>query len=495
MSETQASRSTGPTESVADLGLIGLAVMGQNLALNFTDHGHTVAVHNRSTDRLDELMAGPGAGNERLVPCVEVADLVRAVARPRRIVLMIKAGPAVDAVIDQLAPLLDEGDIIIDGGNSRYDDTERRVAEVAARGLRFVGAGVSGGEEGARHGPSIMPGGDPAAADLVVPLLQSVAARAGDGRPCADWLGPGGSGHFVKMVHNGIEYGDMQVIAEAYSLLAARGLTHREMADTFAAWGEGLLDSYLIDITADILATTDDDGEPLVAKILDVAGQKGTGRWTVISAMELAQPVTLVGEAVNARILSSMKEQRVAAASVLSGPDGTLAAEAFSLDDLRDALYGAKVVSYAQGFLLLADASEQFGWDLDLSTVASLWRAGCIIRAALLEDIMSAFTSAPGLASLLVDPTFAGRLGDVQAGWRRVVTAAVGVGIPVPAYTSALAFLDGYRRPSGPANLIQAQRDYFGAHTYERVDRERGRWFHTDWTGTGGDTTSGSYNA
>ncbi len=484
-----------PGEAIADLGLIGLAVMGQNLALNFTDHGHTVAVHNRSTAPIDELMSGPGAGNERLVPCVELGDLVRAIKRPRRIMLMIKAGPPVDAVIGQLAPLLDDGDVIIDGGNSRYDDTERRVAEVAAMGFRFVGAGVSGGEEGARNGPSIMPGGDPGAEDLVVPMLRSVAAVANDGRPCADWLGPGGSGHFVKMVHNGIEYGDMQVIAEAYSLMLAQGRSHAEMAETFTAWGEGLLDSYLIDITAEILATDDDDGQPLVGKILDVAGQKGTGRWTVISAMELAQPVTLVGEAVNARILSSMKDQRVAAASILAGPSGGIAADAFSLDDLRDALYGAKVVSYAQGFLLLADASRELGWGLDLSTVASLWRAGCIIRAALLEDIMAAFTAMPELDSLLVDPTFAGRLDDVGDGWRRVVTAAIGAGIPVPAYASALSFLDGYRRATGPANLIQAQRDYFGAHTYERVDRERGQWFHTDWTGTGGDTTSGSYNA
>ena len=483
------------SEATADLGLIGLAVMGQNLALNFADQGHVVAVHNRSSDLIDELMSGPGAGNDRLIPCHEVADLIRAVKRPRRIVLMIKAGSPVDSVMAQLAPLLDEGDIIIDGGNSRYDDTERRVAEAKALGIRFVGAGVSGGEEGARNGPSIMPGGDPTTEDLVVPLLQSVAAVAGDGRPCADWLGPGGSGHFVKMVHNGIEYGDMQVIAEAYDLLSARGMGHPEMAETFARWGEGLLDSYLIDITAEILATNDDDGQPLVTKILDMAGQKGTGRWTVISAMELAQPVTLVGEAVNARILSSMKDQRVAASSILSGPAAALDPDAFTLDDLRDALYGAKVVSYAQGFLLLADASDQFGWGLDLSTVASLWRAGCIIRAALLEDIMSAFSADPVPASLLVDPTFAERLGEVTAGWRRVLTAAIGAGIPAPAYGSALAFLDGYRRASGPANLIQAQRDYFGAHTYERVDRDRGQWFHTDWTGTGGDTTSGSYNA
>jgi 6-phosphogluconate dehydrogenase len=480
---------------VADLGLIGLAVMGQNLALNFADRGHTVAVHNRSTDRIDEFMAGPAAGNGRILACARPDDLVAAIRRPRRIVLMVKAGPAVDAVIDQLAPLLEEGDIVIDGGNSNVADTERRVAAVAERGLRFVGAGVSGGEEGARTGPSIMPGGDPRAASSVVPLLQSVAAVAADGRPCCDWLGPGGAGHFVKMVHNGIEYGDMQIIAEAYALLSAQGLSHDEMSAAFSDWGRGRLDSYLIDITADILATADTDGQPLVARILDVAGQKGTGRWTVISAMELAQPVTLVGEAVNARILSAMKEQRVAGAGVLTGPSGPLAAGAFTIDDLGDALYGAKVVSYAQGFLLLAEASRQHDWGVDLATVASLWRAGCIIRAALLEDIMAAFADDPGLDSLLVHPTFAERLGRVEGGWRRVVAAAVTAGIPVPANASALAFYDGYRRSTGPANLIQAQRDYFGAHTYERIDRARGQWFHTDWTGRGGDTTSGSYNA
>ena len=479
----------------ADLGLVGLAVMGQNLALNFTDRGYTVAVHNRTEARIDELLTGPGAGNDRLVGCPTPAELVRAVARPRRVVLMVQAGGAVDAVIEQFAPLLDEGDVIIDGGNSRYDDTERRVADLAGRGLRFVGAGVSGGEEGARHGPSIMPGGAPEAEELVVPMLQAVAARAEDGRPCADWLGPGGSGHYVKMVHNGIEYGDMQVIAEAYSLLEARGLSHSEMADAFATWGRGVLDSYLIDITADILTTMDVDGEPLVDKILDVAGQKGTGRWTVISAMELARPVTLVSEAVNARILSSMKDERATASTILDGPGGAVDPGAFTVDDLGDALYGAKIVSYAQGFLLLAGASEEHGWALDLATVASLWRAGCIIRAALLDDIMAAFTANPDLDSLLVAPAFAAELNRVEGGWRRVVAAAVAAGVPVPAHASALAFLDGYRRQRGPANLIQAQRDYFGAHTYERVDRERGRFFHTDWTGTGGDTTSGSYNA
>ncbi len=468
--------------------------MGQNLALNFTDHGYTVAVYNRTTATTNEFMAGPGDGHS-LIGCDDLESFVAAIERPRRIVLMVKAGPVVDAVIGQLEPLLEQGDIIIDGGNSLYSDSERRVEELAAKGLLFVGSGVSGGEEGARNGPSIMPGGAAEARDLVMPMLQAVAARAKDGSPCAEWLGPGGAGHYVKMVHNGIEYGDMQVIAEAYSLMKAMGLGHDEMAETFAAWGEDVLDSFLIDITAEIVATRDEDGSPLVEKILDAAGQKGTGKWTVISAMELAQPVTLVSEAVSARILSSMKDQRGRASELLAGPGGGIPAGAFSVDDLRDAAYGSKIVSYAQGFLLLDAASQEHGWNLDLGVVAGLWRAGCIIRAAFLDDITAAFNRTPGLESLLIDPSFTTELARVEQGWRRVVAAAVSNGIPVPAYATALSFYDGYRTANGSANMIQAQRDYFGAHTYERVDRDRGQWFHTDWTGTGGDTTSGSYNA
>ncbi|MGB5756778.1 MAG: decarboxylating NADP(+)-dependent phosphogluconate dehydrogenase [Acidimicrobiales bacterium] len=480
--------------TTADLGLIGLAVMGQNLALNFTDHGYTVAVHNRTTTVTDGFIAGPGAGRS-LVACHDLESLVAAVRRPRRIMLMVKAGPVVDSVIEELKPFLEPGDIIIDGGNSLFSDSERRVEELAADDLWFVGSGVSGGEEGARNGPSIMPGGNEAAAELVMPMLRAVAARADDGEPCAAWLGPGGAGHYVKMVHNGIEYGDMQVIAEAYSLMKAMGLSHEQMAETFAAWGAGVLDSFLIDITADIVATSDDDGTPLVEKILDAAGQKGTGKWTVISAMDLGQPVTLVSEAVSARILSSMKDQRVRASEILGGPDGSIQDQAFSLDDLRDAVYGSKIVSYAQGFLLLDAASEEHGWGLDLGVVAGLWRAGCIIRAAFLEDITKAFNVTPGLESLLVDPSFAAELARVESGWRRVVAAAVSSGVPVPAYATALSFYDGYRTGRGSANMIQAQRDYFGAHTYERIDQPRGEFFHTNWTGTGGDTTSGSYNA
>ncbi|MGI9596117.1 MAG: decarboxylating NADP(+)-dependent phosphogluconate dehydrogenase, partial [Acidimicrobiales bacterium] len=338
-------------------------------------------------------------------------------------------------------------------------------------------------------------GGAEQARDLVLPMLRAVAAVADDGEPCADWLGRGGAGHYVKMVHNGIEYGDMQVIAEAYSLMKAMDLSHDEMAATFARWGDDVLDSFLIDITADIVATKDDDGEPLVEKILDAAGQKGTGKWTVISAMELAQPVTLVGEAVSARILSSMKDQRGRASEILGGPPAELGRDAFSLDDLRDAVYGSKIVSYAQGFLLLGAASEEYDWDLNLGVVAGLWRAGCIIRAAFLDDITAAFNRNPELESLLVDPSFSAELARIEQGWRRVVATAVTNGVPVPAYGTALAFYDGYRTARGSANMIQAQRDYFGAHTYERIDRPRGEWFHTNWTGTGGTTTSGSYNA
>ncbi len=480
--------------TTADLGLIGLAVMGQNLALNFTDHGYTVAVYNRTFSTTEEFMAGPGAGHT-LVACEDVEALVAAVKRPRRIMLMVKAGPVVDAVIEQLKPFLEPGDIIIDGGNSLYADSERRVAELAEDGLLFVGSGVSGGEEGARLGPSIMPGGAEAARDLVVPMLREVAAVADDGEPCCDWLGRGGAGHYVKMVHNGIEYGDMQVIAEAYSLMKASGMSHAEMSETFTTWGEGILDSFLIDITAEILATIDEDGSPLVEKILDAAGQKGTGKWTVISAMELAQPVTLVSEAVSGRILSALKDQRVAASSLLAGPTGQIPAGSFSLDDLRDAVYGSKIVSYAQGFMLLDAASKEHDWDLNLGVVAGLWRAGCIIRAAFLDDITAAFNRNPELDSLLIDESFTTELATVQDGWRRVVTAAMTNGVPVPAYATALSFYDGYRTANGSANMIQAQRDYFGAHTYERTDKPRGEWFHTNWTGTGGSTTSGSYNA
>ena len=478
------------TPARADLGLVGLAVMGQNLALNMADHGFTVAVYNRTPAVTEAFLAGPAA-DAAIVPTTTLEELVAAVERPRRIMLMVKAGRPVDLVIGQLLPLLDEGDVLIDGGNSLFTDTARRVAEVEAHGVAFVGAGVSGGEEGARTGPSIMPGGSPHAWPLVRDVLQAIAAKVADGTPCCDWVGPGGAGHYVKMVHNGIEYGDMEVLAEAYAVMRADGRSHAEMADTFAAWDDGVLDSFLVEITADILRATDPEtGEPLVEQILDAAGQKGTGKWTVISAMELGQPVSLVAEAVTARIVSSFKERRVRAAEVLRGPDRRPGVD---LDDLRDAVYASKIVSYTQGFLLLRAASEEHGWDLDLGRIASLWREGCIIRAAFLDDITAAFSRDPDLDSLLLDAFFTAAVDRAQAGWRRVVAAAVSAGVPVPAYATALGFYDAYRAARLPANLIQAQRDYFGAHTYERVDRPRGEFFHTDWTGHGGATTAGSY--
>ena len=473
----------------ADVGLIGLAVMGQNLVLNLADHGHSVAVHNRTTSVTDEFLIGEAAGKS-ITGHGELGDFVADLSSPRRIILLVKAGSAVDAVLSDLLPLLDDGDIVIDGGNSLYSDTERRVKEAAAVGVRYVGAGVSGGEEGARNGPSIMPGGDSEAWPHIRDMLRSIAATADDGEPCCDWLGSGGAGHYVKMVHNGIEYGDMQVIAEAYSLMKASGMSHSEMSETFRTWGDGVLDSFLVDITSEILATVDDDGSPLVENILDAAGQKGTGKWTVISSMELGQPVSLVAEAVYARIVSSFKELRVRAAATREAGSVTVDV---SPDDLRDALYASKIVSYAQGFMLLQAASDEHGWDLDLAKVASLWRAGCIIRAAFLDDVMASFGA--GVDHLLLDPGFAQRVRDAEPGWRRVVAAAVTAGVPVPAYSSALAFYDAFFSEQVSANLIQAQRDYFGAHTYERVDRPRGEYFHTDWTGHGGKTTSRSYEA
>jgi 6-phosphogluconate dehydrogenase len=456
-----------------------------------SDRGYRVAVYNRTPSVTESFLEDEAAGHD-VVGTFSLEELVGALQTPRRIMLMVKAGAPVDAVIRQLRPLLDQGDIIIDGGNSLYTDTQRRSKDLEEAGIRFVGAGVSGGEEGARHGPSIMPGGSEDAWPEIAEILQSIAAKVEDGTPCCDWVGPNGAGHYVKMVHNGIEYGDMQVIAEAYSMMKAMGLDHDAMADTFRWWGDGVLDSFLIDITADILSTLDDDGSPLVEKILDAAGQKGTGKWTVISSMELGQPVTLVAEAVYARIVSALKEQRVEASKALYGPMGR---PDVSLDDIRDALYASKIVSYAQGFHLLRAASDEYGWELDYGRIASLWREGCIIRAAFLDDITAAFERDASLLSLLLDRFFLDALMDSQAGWRRVVAAAATTGIPVPAYASALSFFDGYRSERTAANLIQAQRDYFGAHTYERIDKPRGEFFHTNWTGRGGDTTSGSYQA
>ncbi|MBT8246472.1 MAG: decarboxylating NADP(+)-dependent phosphogluconate dehydrogenase [Acidimicrobiia bacterium] len=466
----------------SDIGLIGLAVMGRNLALNMADHGYRVAVYNRTTAKTEAFMEeeGRAAG---IASASTLEELVDQLETPRRVMLMVQAGPGTDAVIGQLLELLDEGDIIIDGGNAHYEDTIRRTREIEERGFLFIGTGVSGGEEGARYGPSIMPGGSVAAWPAVKDVLQAISAKVADGTPCCDWVGSDGAGHYVKMVHNGIEYGDMQVLAEAYSLMhVGLGMSYDDLAATFRAWKDGPLDSYLTDITADIMAVPDEDGEPLLEKVLDAAGQKGTGKWTGISSLTLGVPVTLVAEAVFARVLSALKDQRVAAADVLTGPDrGIDGDRADIVSDIHDALYGSKIVSYAQGFMLLRAAAAEYGWSLDYGSIAYLWREGCIIRSVLLEHIKAAFDRAPDIASLVIDDYFRLELEQALPGWRRTVVRAVEAGIPVPAYSAALAFYDGYRTARLPANLIQAQRDYFGAHTYERVDRPRGEFFHTEW--------------
>mgnify|MGYP001048888664 CR=1 FL=1 len=480
----------------ADIGLVGLAVMGRNLALNMDDHGFTVAVYNRTVSRVDEFLEGDAKGT-KVIGAHSIEELVGGLKHPRRVMLMVRAGEPVDALIEKLIPHLQQGDIIIDGGNSNYQDTMRRTAYVESKGLRYIGTGVSGGEEGARHGPSLMPGGTPAAWPYVKPIFQAIAAKVADGTPCCDWVGENGAGHYVKMVHNGIEYGDMELISEAYFLMKrALGIGEEEMHQVFAQWNEGKLNSYLIEITRDIMAFNDEDGEPLLRKILDTAGQKGTGKWTAVSALEMGIPLSLITEAVLARFLSALKEDRVAASKVLSGPAPRFEGErqAF-VDDLSEALYAAKIISYAQGYMLFRAAAAEYGWNLNYGGIALMWRGGCIIRAAFLDKIKDAYDRDPDLANPLLAPYFREQIDRAQGAWRRVVAAAVTLGIPVPAMSSALAFYDGYRQERLPANLLQAQRDYFGAHTYERVDRPRGEFFHTDWTGTGGAVTSGTYQA
>ena len=482
----------------ADIGLIGLAVMGQNLVLNMDDHGFRVAVFNRTVSTVDEFVKGNAKGT-RVIGTHSLEELVSVLERPRRVMLLVKAGAPVDAFIERLVPLLQQGDIIIDGGNSNYQDTMRRAALVQSKGLLYIGTGVSGGEEGARHGPSIMPGGSPAAWPHVKPIFQAVAAKVEDGSPCCDWVGESGAGPFVKMVHNGIEYGDMQLISEAYHLMnEGLGLSPDEMHRVFAEWNRGDLNSYLIEITANILAFRGQDGEPVLEKILDAAGQKGTGKWTVISALDMGIPLTLIAEAVLARSLSALKDERAAAAKVLRGPQGahTAPEDRWALvDDLHHALYAAKIASYAQGYMLMRAAAAEYGWNLNYGGIALMWRGGCIIRSVFLGKIKEAFDRDPSLRNLLLDPYFRGQVEAAQPAWRRVVARAVEIGIPVPATASALAFFDGYRHERLPANLIQAQRDYFGAHTYERVDQPRGRFFHTNWTGHGGAVTSTTYKA
>jgi len=480
-----------------DIGLIGLAVMGQNLVLNMNDHGFKVAVFNRTVSKVDDFLANEAKGTQ-VEGAHSIEELLAKLKKPRRVMLMVKAGAAVDAQIELLLPHLEPGDIIIDGGNSLYTDSTRRTKDLAAKGILFIGTGVSGGEEGARFGPSIMPGGNPAAWPHVKEIFQAIAAKVDDGTPCCDWVGEEGAGHFVKMVHNGIEYGDMQLICEAYQLLATGlGLSTDELHEVFAEWNKGELDSFLIEISAEIFAKKDDDGKPLLDKILDTAGQKGTGKWTAIAALDQGMPVTLIGEAVFARCLSALKDERVAASKVLVGPSGAHAAgdRMEFIEDVRRALYCSKIVSYAQGYMLLREAAKEQGWNLNMGGIALMWRGGCIIRSRFLGKIRDAYAKNPALHNLLLDEFFAGVLNNYQASWRKAVIHAIGFGVPTPAFSTALAFYDGYRTGRLPANLLQAQRDFFGAHTYERVDKPRGEFFHTNWTGHGGRVSSTTYNA
>ncbi|MGR5061358.1 decarboxylating NADP(+)-dependent phosphogluconate dehydrogenase [Photobacterium sp. DNB22_13_2] len=479
----------------ADIGVIGLAVMGQNLILNMNDNGFKVVAYNRTVAKVDEFLQGPAKGTN-IVGATSLEDLVSQLESPRKVMLMVRAGDVVDQFIDNLVPLLDKGDIIIDGGNTNYPDTNRRVAALREKGIRYVGAGVSGGEEGARFGPSIMPGGDPEAWPHVKPIFQAIAAKTEEGEACCDWVGNEGAGHFVKMVHNGIEYGDMQLISEAYHFMKeGLGMSHDEMQATFADWNKTELDSYLIEITADILGYRDEDGEPLVEKILDTAGQKGTGKWTGINALDHGIPLTLITDSVFARCLSSLKEQREHAASLFNNPITAVEGDKSAwLDALRQALLASKIISYAQGFMLIREASESNNWDLNYGNVALMWRGGCIIRSAFLGNIRDAFEANPELAFLGLDNYFKDILESCLPAWRKVVAKSFETGLPMPCMSSALTFLNGYTTARLPANMLQAQRDYFGAHTYERTDKPRGEFYHTNWTGTGGDISSTTYD-
>ena len=480
----------------ADIGLIGLAVMGENLVMNMESKGFTVAVFNRTVEKVDAFVSGRANG-KNIIGCHSLEELIDQLARPRKVFLMVKAGDAVDGMIERLLPLLEDGDIIIDGGNSHFPDTIRRTAYVESQGKLYIGTGVSGGEEGALNGPSMMPGGSPAAWPFVKPIFQAICAKVEDGSPCCDWVGENGAGHFVKMVHNGIEYGDMQLICEAYHLMRdLLKLSDDEMHAIFQEWNRGELDSYLISITSDILAFKDEDGSPLVERILDKAGQKGTGKWTGIAALDEGVPLTLIGEAVFARCLSSMKEERVKAAGEFrrSIPAFEGNREEF-VESLRQALYAAKIISYAQGYTLMRKAADHYSWNLNYGGIALMWRGGCIIRSAFLGKIKEAYDRNPDLENLLLDPYFKQSITALLPAWRKVAAAAVSYGIPAPALTSALSYFDGYTTESLPANLLQAQRDYFGAHTYERTDAPRGEFFHTNWTGHGGNTSAATYNA
>ncbi|XP_043196406.1 6-phosphogluconate dehydrogenase, decarboxylating-like [Amphibalanus amphitrite] len=479
----------------ADIALIGLAVMGQNIILNMNDHGFVVCAYNRTVAKVDQFLANEAKGTN-IIGAHSMKEMVDSLKKPRRVMMLVKAGSAVDAFIDQLIPLLEKGDIIIDGGNSEYQDTRRRCQRLAELGLLYVGSGVSGGEEGARYGPSLMPGGHPAAWPHIKPIFQAIAAKSGSD-PCCDWVGEDGAGHFVKMVHNGIEYGDMQLICEAYHLMRdSLGMNHDEMSQVLSEWNSGELDSFLIEITANILKYKDSDGQPLLEKIRDAAGQKGTGKWTAISALDYGVPVTLIGESVFARCLSSLKDERVTASKHLKGPENAK----FSgdkkefIEQIRQALYASKIVSYAQGFMLMREAAKLFNWNLNYGGIALMWRGGCIIRSVFLGNIKEAFDKQPDLSNLLLDDFFREAIHRSQSAWREVVATAVRLGVPTPCFSTALAFYDGFRSERLPANLLQAQRDYFGAHTYELLS-EPGKFVHTNWTGTGGNVSASTYQA
>ncbi len=480
--------------SQADIAVVGLAVMGENLVINLESKGFTVACYNRELEMIDELINGRASG-KNVIGCYTVEELVSSLKRPRKIMIMIRAGEPVDSFINQLMPYLEDGDIIIDGGNSYFRDTIRRTEYVESKGKLYIGTGVSGGEEGALRGPSLMPGGSPQAWQHIKPIFQRIAAHTDAGEPCCEWVGENGAGHFVKMIHNGIEYGDMQMICETYQMMKyGLGMSNQQMHEVLKEWNEGELDSYLIEITRDILAYKDEDGNYVLDLILDTAGQKGTGKWTAMTALDTGQPLTLVTEAVFARCLSALKDERLAASKVLAGPNKVYDSDKkLFTDHLRQALYASKIVSYAQGYQLMRAAAAEFGWNLNYGGIALMWRGGCIIRSVFLGKIKDAFNKNPELNNLLLDPFFKNAVEEAQDAWRHVVTAAVNIGIPMPAMSSALAYYDGYRAQRLPANLLQAQRDYFGAHTYERLDKPRGEFFHTNWTGRGGETAASTY--
>lgn len=480
----------------ADIGLIGLAVMGQNLVMNMNDHGYKVVVYNRTVSKVDEFLQKAAKGS-KVVGAKNLKDFFKTLKRPRKVMFMVKAGVAVDELIEECLPFLEKGDIVIDGGNSHYPDTERRYKSLKEKGILYMGTGISGGEEGARHGPSIMPGGNPDAWPHVKPIFQAISAKADNGEPCCDWVGDGGAGHYVKMVHNGIEYGDMQIICEAYHMLSSLlGYQAEQLHQIFAKWNKTELDSYLIEITSQIFKYKDTNGTPLVESILDVAGQKGTGKWTGISALEQGMPVTLIGEAVFARCLSALKDQRVKLSKLYANPVATFKENKEQMvEDIKNALYASKIISYAQGFMLMRAAAAEMKWTLNYGAIAMMWRGGCIIRSKFLSKIKAAYDKNAQLESLLFDDFFKQAIVSAEKGWRHTVALSALHGIPTPCFSTALAFFDGYRSARLPANLLQAQRDFFGAHTYERIDQPRGKFFHTNWTGTGGDVSSSTYVA